>query len=453
MQFVLARCGASVLFIEPEAIDAIGAGAIERLLGDDDFPVRMAVTVAGSRNDSKGGRFLPLAQLLRSRTSGEPVPTPRQHVAVINFTSGSTAGPKGVMLRGEAMVRNGHNCSLRMGLEAGDRLFSAMPFFHTGGSVLSLLSATTVGASLYTTHHFNPVTAVKTIAEEKCTAQVGMDVMFIKEGTIDGFRQSDVSTLRTGWIAAGSRSSAQRAYDLLSFPFVNVYGMTELTGNTCMTALTDSDERRLACGGEPQPGIELAIVPSGSPEELELSRALNLKVGEILVRGWSVMAGYSADEEATRKIVDSDGWLHSGDLGYIDDHGYLLFLGREKDIIKVGGENVSLFEVANILQEHPAVNVAKVVGVAHPVYGELPVAFVELVATAHASAEELSAHCEGLLASFKIPRTYHFISSSEWPTTGPSKIDLRTLVKWAAEHAAPSDAVASKEQFSEGIPR
>ncbi len=344
---------------------------------------------------------------------------------LIKFTSGSSSAPKGVQLAHAQIVRNAHNVGARLGLEACDMFFSPMPFFHSGGSILTILTAFSHGATIVSLRRFDADEALTAIQEHRCTAHIGMDVMYLKEMNAPSFRREALTSLRTGWIA-GLSEAAKRVFDAMQFPFVNLYGMTELSGNICMAAIDDPADVRIAWAGVPQPGLEVGVF---DPETDALAPVGS--VGEIRVRGWGVMQGYLGERD-DGSTVDGAGWLRTGDTGFVGENGYLRFLGRMRETLKVGGENVSCAEVEAALAGHAAVAIAQVVGVPDEIYGELPVAFVQVAADGNATTEELTEWCQAKIAGYKVPRRVFLLGEGEWPLTGPEKISrpgLRALAE------------------------
>jgi fatty-acyl-CoA synthase len=340
---------------------------------------------------------------------------------LIKYTSGSTRAPKGVMLLHGNVLRNATNVGQRLGMSPDDLLFSALPFYHAGGSILSVLMALSYGACVVTLDHFDSEMALDAIERHRCTVHIGMDVMYLKMASSPSYDKARIASLRTGWITA-SPEVARLVYEKMPFRFVNLYGMTELSGNCCMTRPDDPDQVRLEWAGEAQPGLEVGIFDPVSGGQLPAGKS-----GEIRVRGWGVMDGYYRDEAATAQAIDSDGWLRTGDSGFLGPSGYLKFTGREKDMLKVGGENVSASEIEACLQAHPRIRLAQVVSVPDATYGEVPFAFVELASGIPLTEDELIAHCARELARFKVPRYFRIIKEAEWPMTGPEKIQKFAL--------------------------
>jgi fatty-acyl-CoA synthase len=365
----------------------------------------------------------PPADAVHAISSGW-VPAPDDRF-LIKFTSGSSGTPKGVQLAHAQIVRNAYNVGSRLGLEPGDMFFSPMPFYHSGGSILTILTAFGHGATIVSLRRFDPDDALAAIQEHRCTSHIGMDVMYLKEMNAQSFKREALTSLRTGWIA-GLSDAAWRVWDGMQFPFVSLYGMTEVSGNICMAGLDDPPDLRVKWAGVPQPGLEVGVFDPQSDALMPVGCA-----GEIRVRGWGVMEGYLG-ERSDGGAIDDDAWLRTGDTGLVGENGYLQFLGRMREALKVGGENVSCAEVEAALTGHSSVAIAQVVGVYDEVYGELPVAFVQVAANRGATSEELSEWCRGKMAGYKVPRHVFLLSESDWPLTGPEKISrpgLRALAE------------------------
>ncbi len=354
------------------------------------------------------------AGLDRARREREASVTP-DGIALIQYTSGSTAFPKGVMLSHDQTLRNAFIMSGRAGLDADDRVLSAMPMFHIGGSVCALLGAVTRGYVLHMMTKFDAGETLRLIEEERITAYIGIETMFLMLRDHPDCSRRDRSSLRKGW-AAGSPTLLRLIAEEIGIPFIcSVYGLSECSPNVCITDWRDSLEKRVGTNGRPHPGVEVEIrdpmtgepCPPGQP-------------GEICVRGYVVMKGYYNMPEETARTIDPDGWLHTGDRGLLTEDGYLVFLGRCKDVLRVGGENVSALEVENFLLTHPLVVAAAVVSVPDPRWGEVPAAFLKLKEGESVTEDEVIAYCREHLAPFKVPRYVRFVR--EFPMTGSGKI-------------------------------
>jgi fatty-acyl-CoA synthase len=356
--------------------------------------------------------------------------TPRvqpDDVIMFQYTSGTTAFPKGVMLTHDGVIRDAFYLGERQTLTAEDVLFSPLPFFHVGGAVISTLSALTHGAGMVFLETYDPLESLKAVHKERCTAMNGVETHFLMMYQHPDFSRYDVSSLKKGWVI-GPAEVVRCVYQKMGLTkLLNIYGTSETSPNVTTTFVDDPLELRIAFHGLPHEGTEIKIVNPSTGETLA-----NGKEGEICVRGWNVMKGYYKKPEETAKAIDSQGWLHTGDLGWVDPQtGYLKFTGRFKDMLRVGGENVSAMEVESFLLTHPKVKQAQVVGVPDLRLTEVGMAFLELKEGVSASEEEILSFCKGKIANFKIPRYVSFVR--EFPMTGSGKIQKFMLKKQALE--------------------
>jgi fatty-acyl-CoA synthase len=327
--------------------------------------------------------------------------------AMMFYTSGTTAMPKGCVLSHEALVRTGVATRQRLGYRDGERMFAPCPMFHTA-STQPMVATLHAFGTFVTMPHFDPALALKIIETERVTA---MFPAFppLTEGMLNCRDYSPGSFAQVGTVFTVAPPEALRSMQrrMPHSVLVNAYGMTEFGGSVVMVDPGDDDDARLATQGPPFPGIEVGIRDSQNGPVPDGER------GEIVVRGPSMFDGYHNDQDKTVECIDEAGWFHTGDLGMMGADGRLRYLGRLKDMLKVGGENVAAIEIASHLQALPAVSVAQVVGVADRKYGEVPAAFIELRPGTSLTEEEVIAHCEGGLASFKVPRYVRFVTG--WP--------------------------------------
>ncbi|MGV9862372.1 AMP-binding protein [Rhodococcus koreensis] len=344
-----------------------------------------------------GGAHLP-----DLRPAAEP-----DDVALIQYTSGTTSFPKGVLLTHRSLCANGFFSGGRLGLRLADRFHSARPFFHVAGSSLSVLACIQHVCTLVTMDRFEPGETLRLFEEERCTHFSGNDTIALM---ILG--HPDVHTrrlhLRGAWVAATS-SIVRQVIDVLGATECVVgYGLSEASPNVAQSCWWEPEEVRVSTAMRIEPGVEVRI--SSLPDGGALPAG---ERGEIQVRGWNVMHGYFDLPEQTRSAIDDDGWLHTGDVGYLDDSGRLVFTGRTKELIRVGGENVAPAEVEDILHKHPAIGQAVVVGVPDPRLIEVPFAFIQLTVDSHLDQEEVTQWCKQHMAGFKIPRHLHIVTDFE----------------------------------------
>src|SRR3954466_608282 len=314
---------------------------------------------------------------------------------LIQFTSGTTAYPKGAMLTHENMLRDAWAAGARIGIRADDRYFNCRPFFHVAGSTLSALMALVAGATLVTLPTFEAGAALEMLERERCTLISGNDTIFqMLMGHAD-FPNRKL-TLRGGWAAAGPQTM-RRIIDVMGAKEIcAAYGLSEASPNVVMSDHRDPEELRVNGLAAPHDGVELRIVE-----------------GEIQVRGWNVMQGYYNNAEANAKAFTEDGWLRTGDLGELTSDGRLRMVGRLKDVFRVGGENVAPAEVEEVLLSHPAVQTAQVIGVPDARLGEVPAAYLTLKAGAKATEAEILAWMKTRCANFRVPRYLRIVDDFE----------------------------------------
>ena len=322
--------------------------------------------------------------------------------AIINFTSGTTSSSKGAVISHGSLLHIAREVGLRMGISQADRMVSAMPFYHNGGFVPTLLTCLMFGCTLYTQPWFDPEYVLNTITRKQCTLVGGVGTMFTMMMDNPALAKADLRSLRAVRIT-GTADIRRVAYERFGRPMIySLYGMTESTAAITLTCPDDTVGEQINTNGKPIPGTSLRIVgPNGEDLPPETK-------GEIWINGKSLMQGYFRDPDATAQVLTSDGWLHSGDLGYVDQSGNLVFVGRIKDMYRCGGENVACPEVEEFLRSHPAVLHADVMGVPDSRLGEVGFAFVELRPSASTTCEELQAFCRENLANFKVPHYIQF---------------------------------------------
>ena len=312
---------------------------------------------------------------------------------LMQFTSGTTAYPKGVMLSHDMMLRDAWEAGRRVGIRADDRYFNCRPFFHVAGSTLSALMALTAGATLVTLPAFEAGAALEMMERERCTLLSGNDTIFQMLMAHEDFPKRKLC-LRGGWAAAGPQTM-RKIIDVMGAKHIcAAYGLSEASPNVVMSDWREPEELRVNGLPLPLPGVEVRIEDN-----------------EIQVRGWNVMKGYYNNPEATAKAFTADGWLRTGDLGELTPEGRLRMVGRLKDVFRVGGENVAPAEVEEVLLAHPAVETAQVIGVPDARLGEVPCAYVTL--KNGVSEAELLSWCKERLAGFRVPRYLRIVSDFE----------------------------------------
>lgn len=339
-------------------------------------------------------------------------------VGLMLYTSGTTANPKGCLITHEAQVRN----SIALGrhryrLTHDDRFWSPLPMFHIA-SVLPMLAIFDVGGTYLTMGYFDPKVALEMLERYAVTATYPCFVT-IMQGLIyhPNFPKTDLSRIKLMNSNFAVQPPAVAESIMRAMPNavqVGSFGMTETAGTVCTGSPDDPESLRITRLGRPLPGLEVRIAPPGAARDAAVGEH-----GEVLVRGYSLLEGYYKDADKTAQALDADGWFHTGDIGSLDAHGTIMFHGRYKDMLKVGGENVAAAEIEALLARHDAVKLAQVVGIPDAKYSEVPAAFVELKPGASATAEELCAFCKREVAAFKVPRVVRFVS--EWPMSS-SKI-------------------------------
>jgi fatty-acyl-CoA synthase len=333
-------------------------------------------------------------------------------VALLMYTSGTTAKPKGCLLSHEALVRHAANVGRsRFFLTEEDRYWDPLPLFHIGG-IVPMLSCFYVTATFVHAGHFDPDVALRQLEQERCTvAYPAFETLWLQILNHPQFDSTDLSSLRLIQNIATPERLIYLQSRLPTAIEVSSYGATECSSNLTLPLPDDSDEVRMHTLGHPLPGIELKIIDPESGHERPTG-----EVGELCFRGYSRFEGYYKDPDLTASVIDADGWFHSADLGAVDHEGRFVYAGRLKDMLKVGGENVSALEVEDFLSRHDAIDIVQVVSAPDGRYGEVPAAFVQLKPGMQLDEVELVDFCRGRIASYKIPRYVRMIS--EWPMSG-----------------------------------
>jgi fatty-acyl-CoA synthase len=342
----------------------------------------------------------------------------RHDVINMQYTSGTTGFPKGVMLTHHNLINNGFQIGECMKFTEKDRLCIPVPFFHCFGSVLGVMASVSHGTAMVPVELFDPLKVLQTIAQEKCTAVHGVPTMFIAELEHPEFSQFDLSSLRTG-IMAGSVCPTEVmkrvVNDMNMSEITIVFGQTESSPGITQSRTDDPLELRVATVGRALPGAEVKIVDFESGATLPPG-----KQGELCARGYMVMRGYYKMPEETAKVIDGDGWLHTGDLAVMDENGYCKITGRIKQMIIRGGENIYPKEIEEYLYTHPKISDVQIYGVPDRKYGEQVMAAVILKKGVEMTEEEVRDFCKGKIANYKIPKYVKFVEG--YPMTASGKI-------------------------------
>jgi fatty-acyl-CoA synthase len=335
----------------------------------------------------------------------------------IQYTSGTTGFPKGATLSHHNILNNGYFVARLQNLTHEDKLCIPVPLYHCFGMVMGNLGCITHGAAMvYPSEGFDPYSVLQTVQDEKCTSLYGVPTMFIAELDHPDFNKFDLSTLRTG-VMAGSPCPIEvmkKVNTLMNMRDVEIcYGMTETSPVSTQTRLASPLEKRVSTVGVIHPHLEIKIIDPVTSQVVPLG-----KPGELCTRGYSVMLGYWNNPEATANAIDQARWMHTGDLATMDEEGYINIVGRIKDLVIRGGENVYPREIEEFLYTHPKVSDVQVIGVPDPKYGEEIMAWIKLKPGEQVTEEELKAFCKGQIAHYKVPRYIKFVDAFPMTVTG-----------------------------------
>ena len=348
----------------------------------------------------------------------------------IQYTSGTTGYPKGATLSHRNIVNNAYFVAEGCNYTPEDRVCVPVPFYHCFGMVMGVLGCTTHGSTIVVpADAFDPDATLAAIAEERCTSVYGVPTMFIAELASPRFESFDLTSLRTG-IMAGSPCPVEvmkQCIERMHMDEVTIcYGMTETSPVSTQTATDDPIDKRVGTVGRVHPHVEIKIVDPETGETVERGRP-----GEFCTRGYSVMIGYWNDPQRTAEAVDAKGWMHTGDLAEMDVDGYVNIVGRIKDMIIRGGENVYPREIEEFLYGHPRIRDVQVIGVPDERYGEEIMAWVQTEDGAEITVEEVREYCQGKIAHYKIPR--YVAVTQDFPMTVTGKIQKFKLRDDAVE--------------------
>jgi fatty-acyl-CoA synthase len=337
----------------------------------------------------------------------------------IQYTSGTTGFPKGATLSHRAILNNANFVGQMCDYDETDRLCIPVPFYHCFGMVMGNLACAVHGATMVIPcPTFDPAAVLRVVANERCTSLYGVPTMFVAQLGHPDRAAHDLSSLRTG-IMAGSPCPIEvmrQVIDEMHMDEVTIaYGQTETSPVSTQTRTTDSVEKRVTTVGQVLPHVEAKIIDPETGKTVQRGQD-----GEYCTRGFHVMNGYWNDDEKTAEAIDADGWMHSGDLATMDEDGYVNIVGRIKDLIIRGGENIYPREIEEFLYTHPAVVDAQVIGVPDLKYGEQIMAWIQLAEGETATDDDIKAFCKDKIAHFKVPRYISFVS--EFPMTVTGKV-------------------------------
>ncbi len=448
VQYATARVGAVLVNINPAY-----------LAGELEYVLRQSGTRVLLHSDGfRGNRYVPMLEAVRGNCPDlevvlhldhdwESLAARGERVALadlaavestlqfddpinIQYTSGTTGSPKGATLTHHNILNNAYLVGLSLGYTPADRVCIPVPFYHCFGMVLGNLACTSTGACMVVPGEwFAPPAVLAAVEAERCTSLYGVPTMFRAVLEDPAFARTNVSSLRTG-IMAGAPCPVELMRQVVSqlhMPEVAIgYGMTETSPISTLSARDDALEKRVGTVGRVQPHLEISIRDRDTDRIVPRGQA-----GEFCTRGYSVMRGYWRDEAATRASIDEAGWMHSGDLAVMEADGYVHIVGRLKDMIIRGGENISPREIEEVLHTHDAVAEVQVIGVPSAKYGEEVMAWVRHAPGAAVEAAALTAYCKERLASYKVPRYWQFVES--FPMTVTGKIQKYRLRQMAVE--------------------
>ncbi len=391
----LAKSRAKALFFTESFLGVDYLAMVETLVSSGQLPQLRRVVNVGSLERGS------LVCLQRWLDAAHPAPLPEvdeNAPAALNFTSGTTSSPKAAVLSNRSVVHIAREVAVRMEISPSDRMASAMPFYHNGGLIPTLLSCMMAGCTLYTQPKFDADYTLETIGRERCTIAGGVGTMFVMMLDSPKLASTDLTSIRAARVT-GPADMRRRIWEAFGHPMLfSLYGMTESTAAVTLTCPGDSMDEQLNTNGKPLPGTAIRIVDAqGAP----VAQAVH---GLIEIGGESVMQGYYADAAATAAVLTDDGWIRSGDIGYMDGRGNVVLVGRQKDMYRSGGENVACAEVEEFLRGHPAVLHAAVLGVPDPRLDEVGFAYIEPRSGHDVQPADLQAYCRANLANFKVPR-------------------------------------------------
>ena len=401
--FALGRARCKAVLLAGQFLNIDFAGAVAQVRGD--LPDLRHVVVAGG--DAQSWDAFRAQAVEEAALEDAIAAVTAEDILLMQYTSGTTAHPKGVLLTHHNMLRNATACAAKLGVRPDDRYLNCRPFFHVAGSTLSLLVCLTTGATMVTPPTFEAGAALDLLEDERCTLTSGNDAIFQLIMSHPRFDRARLH-LRGGWAAAGPETMRRIVEEMGVSDLCWAYGLSEASPNVALSDYREPAAHRIAGGAVPHAGLDVRIADPATDGPLPVGQA-----GEIQLRGWSVMRGYLNDPETTARTFTQDGFLRTGDLGTQDADGRLRMVGRIKDVIRVGGENVAPAEVEEVLSAHPAVALAQVVGVPDARLVEVVAAFLQLREGAVVTEAEMLAWLKPRLANFRMPRHLRIVENFE----------------------------------------
>jgi fatty-acyl-CoA synthase len=425
LSYVVANAGMQLLLLDPQ---------FAPLLGDADLPESCRVVVGLDEPAFvAAGESVDADELGRAEATVRP-----DDPALILYTSGTTSNPKGCVYNQVGMACQAFDYAGALELAPDDRFWTPLPLFHVSGLVTVLACIAAPCALCHVGRRFEPGPALDQLERERCTlAFPAFETIWLAVQNEPRFPEAELHSLRLV-VAVGSPGSLRLMQERLPYVTqVSSFGSTECGGFVSIGRTTDPLERRLTTNGRPFAGSELRIVDPETGEDLPPDTT-----GEILMRGPARFVRYHEDPEQTALAIDPEGWFHSGDLGRLDEEGRLSFVGRLKDMLKVGGENVAAAEIETFLLTHPACDIVQVVSAPDARYTEVAAAYVQLRPGHDATEEELIEFCLGRIATFKVPRYIRFVDADGWPMSGTKiqKFKLREQIAAELEQAGIAEA-------------
>jgi fatty-acyl-CoA synthase len=440
VEYVLNKSQATILILKEETTKdcwsllkelSPGAGEAADAIPNEKLPYLRKIVVSSQRSLIGCMSFDDLKNLGRG-VSEETLnqaasKVTSEDIAMIQFTSGTTAMPKGAMLYHVAMLRGAYYGSQVLKLTEADRFFSPQPFFHVGGSIKVMLAPIVSGCTMIVQAYFDAGAALELMERHHCNVLMGHQPHFIEYLNHPNLKKRKL-VLEKGMIFASPEVN-KRVYDEMGIrKLISPYGLTEthIGGTAC--EMDDPLELRMTTVGRPMPGVEIGIRPPEGKDFLPVGES-----GEVCFKGWCITKGYFDDPQKTAEALDDAGWFRTGDLGVIGSDGCVRLVGRIKDMIRVGGENVAAADVEAVLLKHDAVKQAVAVGMANDRLVEVVAVFVELKTGKSVTEQEIVDYCRQHLASFKVPRRVVFVS--DWPMTGAGKIQRYVLKESLVQEA------------------